>query len=92
MAKIVYAKLNKDGAADITLSKPLKIGGVDTTALRMREPTVRDQIVMDETEGGAALKEVTFFANLCGLVPDDLLAMGTRDYKRVQDAFGLFTD
>lgn len=93
MAKNPNVKLTADGtAADITLSKPLKIGGADVTALRMREPTVGDQLVHDATTGGDAAREVGFMANLCDLAPADLNRLGLRDYRRVQEAFQLFID
>lgn len=86
-------KLNDAGdAADITLSKPLDIGGTKLTALRMREPTVKDQLVMDESSGGAAKKEVSFFAHLTGQAPSDIERLPMRDYQRMQDAYSLFID
>ncbi|RSZ56158.1 phage tail assembly protein [Massilia atriviolacea] len=93
MAKTSNVKMSADGsAADITLTKPLNIDGTNVGALRMREPTVDDQLVHDLTNGSDAAREVEFMAKLCGLAPSNLRAMGLRDYRRVQEAFQLFID
>ncbi|MDM5178526.1 phage tail assembly protein [Massilia sp. DJPM01] len=93
MANTSNVKMNADGsAADITLTKPLNIDGTNVGALRMREPTVDDQLVHDLTTGSDAAREVEFMAKLCGLAPSNLRAMGLRDYRRVQEAFQLFID
>lgn len=75
------------GFVDVVLSRPLEIDGVQVKALRMREPTVADQIAMDEMKGGEATKEVGMFANLCEVAPDDIKKLTLRDYKKVQAAF-----
>jgi hypothetical protein len=92
MAAKDFVKLNDQGDADITLSKPLKIGGVDVPALRMREPTVNDQLIADAMTGTDADKELAMFGNLTSQAPDDIKRLTMRDYKRVQAAYGLFID
>lgn len=79
-----------DGFIDLTLSRPLNVDGAKVSTVRMREPTVLDQKVMAKTDGDSTDKEVTFFANLCGLVPSDLDAMPMRDYSRLQTAYMCF--
>lgn len=81
-----------EGHADITLSRPAKIDGADTTALRMREPNVQDQISSTEGMGSDSVKEIGMFANLCEVSPDDLRQLPLRDYKRLQTAFLGFID
>jgi hypothetical protein len=93
MAKITNIKMSPDGSfADITLSKPLNLNGTPVTALRMREPTVRDQLAHDAKTGSDAAREVEYMGDLCGMAPSDLQAMGLKDYRRVQEAFQLFID
>lgn len=72
---------------DIKLSKPIKIDGADVKTLRMREPTVADQLAMDKMGGGDAEKEVAMLAMLCMVAPTDLHQLTLRDYKKVQGEF-----
>lgn len=90
--KIEWLKNNDDGSVDVTLSRPASIAGVSTAAVRMREPTVGDQEVASEMSGSDASREITVFANLCGLVPDDIRKLPLRDYKRLQTAYLAFID
>ncbi|WP_367172344.1 phage tail assembly protein, partial [Aquabacterium sp.] len=46
-----FVQLDANGDAIVTLAKPLTIAGVSVSALKMREPTVKDQLVMDATAG-----------------------------------------
>lgn len=73
-----------DGFAVITL----KSGAT----LRMREPTVEDQLAIDKVKDGDAAKELSLFANLCEITPADLRKLTLRDYRRVQAAFASFID
>lgn len=92
MKKPEYLKHNDDGSVDITLSKPAEFGGVKTSTVRMREPTVGDQEVASEMSGSDASREIAIFANLCDLAPDDIRKMPLRDYKRLQTAYLGFMD
>ncbi len=78
------------GYVDIELARPLDIDGAQVTKLRMREPTVGDQMVADEMKGSDAAKEIATLANLCQVAPDDLKRLTLRDYKKVQAAFLAF--
>lgn len=84
--------LENEGFADIQLSRPLEIAGARTSALRMREPTVGDQLAAEKTRGEPADRELALFANLCEISPDDLKKLPMRDYKRVQAAYSGFLD
>ncbi len=79
------------GYVDIELSRPIEIDGAQVTALRMREPTVADQLILDEMKGSDATKEVTLVANLCEVTQDDIKRLTLRDYRKVQKAFSGFT-
>lgn len=87
-----FIKMNADGNAVITLAKAITIANVKVTAITMREPTVKDQLVMNAGEGNDADKELSLFGQLTGYAPDDLHALSLRDYKRLQKAFELFID
>lgn len=92
MAKNENVKLNEDGTADITLSRPIEISGTKVSAFRMSEPTVQTQLDMDAAKGSDVEKEIGMFANLCMQSPADIKRLPLRDYKRLQAAFDLFTD
>lgn len=94
MAKLPdYLKFNNEtGHCDITLSRPLKIAGVDVSVLRMREPTVADQEIASDMGGSDAAREIQTFANLCEQSPDDIRRLPLKDYKRLQAAYVNFID
>lgn len=94
MAKLPdYLKFNHEtGHCDITLSRPLKIAGVDVSVLRMREPTVADQEIASDMGGSDAAREIQTFANLCEQTPDDIRRLPLKDYKRLQAAYVNFID
>lgn len=78
------------GFVDIELSRPIEIDGAQVKVLRMREPTVADQLMLDDMKAGDATKEVTLVANLCEVTPDDVKKLKLRDYRKVQEAFAGF--
>lgn len=77
----------------ITLSKTYDIAGAKVSTITMREPTVQDLLAADlQTKGQSdAWREITMFANLCATPPDNIKVFGLRDYKRIQEAYRLFT-
>lgn len=79
-----------DDFTDIELTHPIKIAGVETKTIRMREPTVRDQLAANKIKGDDAEKELAMFANLCGIAPEDLHSMKMRDYTKLQEAYAGF--
>lgn len=79
------------GSVDIELSKPLTIDGTTVKALRMREPTVADQLAMAKQGGDPAEQELALVAALCMVKPTDLHQLTMRDYKKVQAALVDFT-
>ena len=78
----------------IELAKPLDIDGAKVSEIVMREPTVQDHLAAEmQTKGmGSAMQEITMFANLCDVSPEQVQTMTLRNYGRVQAAFKLFTD
>ncbi|SAL03088.1 hypothetical protein AWB77_06703 [Caballeronia fortuita] len=76
-----------DGHASITLSRPMNVGGAPVTALKMREPLLRDQVAMQEQKGTDLEREIFLFANLCEITPDQLKALPVRDYNRIVAAY-----
>lgn len=85
-----YLAQTDDGDMDITLRRAIKIDGASVKVLRMREPTVTDQLVMEATKGDDRAKEITMFANLCSLTPGDIKLLTLHDYQRVGEGFSTF--
>lgn len=81
-----------EGFIDIELSRALEIDGAKVNALRMREPTVEDQLAAEAIQGTDSQREIQTFANLCSIAPADIRRLPLRDYKRVQKAFLNFLD
>lgn len=87
-----YLTQNADGTVGIKLNTPIEIAGTKIPAVQMREPTINDQLVFEATKGSDAVKEVQLFANLCGHSAEDIKSLTVRDYRRLQAAYGTFTD
>ena len=77
---------------DVELSRSLEIDGASVKTLRLREPTVGDQLASDEAKGSEATKEIVMLANLCQIAPDDIKRLTLKDYKKLQTAFLSFLD
>lgn len=77
---------------DIKLTSPLTIAGAEVKALRMREPTVADQLAAEDAKGNDAAREIAMFANLCEVAPDDIKRLTLKDYRAAQKAFAGFLD
>jgi len=75
------------GFVDVELSRPMDIDGAQVKALRMREPTVADQLASEEMKGSDSAKEIAMLANLCEVSPDDIKRLTLKDYKKLQAAF-----
>lgn len=83
-----YLSYDPQGFCDITLDRPVTLAsGVEQSAMRMREPTVEDQITQDEMKGSEATKEVATMANLCEVAPDDIRRLPLKSYLRLQEAY-----
>jgi hypothetical protein len=80
-------KKNDQGYVDVELSRPMSIDGAQVKALRMREPTVADQLASEEMKGSDSAKEIAMLANLCEVSPDDIKRLTLKDYKKLQAAF-----
>ena len=76
----------------VELKYGIEIAGATVKVLHMRAPTVGDTLAADRLSGSDAEKEITIFANLCEIAPNDLHKMHLADYKRLQDAWRGFFD
>lgn len=85
-----WLKHGTDGRAEVTLSRPLNIGGTNMAALTMREPTVGDQLISEASGDSSAQREIALYANLMEVTPDDIKRLPLKDYRRLQIAFSDF--
>ena len=86
-----YLKPTTDGAhVDITLRRQYMFDNVPVSTLRMREPTVRDQLATSEMTGSDARKEIATIANLCEVTPANIESLAMADYLRLQAAYTSF--
>jgi hypothetical protein len=85
LAEELGVKFGPNGA-DIPLSRPIKVGGAEVKALRMREPELDDQLAQEDTPGSDLQKERAMVANLCMVTPAELGKLKLRDYRKVQAA------
>ncbi|CAG2144369.1 hypothetical protein LMG31506_02991 [Cupriavidus yeoncheonensis] len=81
-----------DGYADVTLSRPLDVNGAKLSTIRLREPTVRDQLAASKVSSDDAEQEIALAANLSDIAPDDIKGLTSRDYTRVRQALLGFLD
>ena len=77
-----------DGSVSITLARGVEVDGVRVMEVRMREPTVDDQLLASAGTSDAAMREVTLVANLLDVPPDAVRKATLRDYGRLQEALG----
>lgn len=80
-------KVTDAGFVDVELSRPLEIDGAQVKKLRLREPTVADQLASEELKGSDSAKEIAMLSNLCEIAPDDIKRLTLKDYKKLQAAF-----
>ena len=83
-----------DGSVTVSfadLKRPLKLDGTDVGSLRMREPTVQDQITADKQHGHRGDGEVALIANLTEQSPAAIGGMSMKQYRRCQTALEFFT-
>jgi len=70
----------------VTLKYPVKVKGVDYTALTLgRRLKVKDLLQADRQGGSAGEQEVIQFALMCGVAPDVIEELDAADYKALQN-------
>lgn len=71
----------------VTLKKPIQLNGVTVNQLRMREPTLGDQLDVNQLAKNNEEREIIMLSRLCDCAHTDLRALTLRDYAALQDAF-----
>jgi len=83
-----YLSYSGDGYCDISLDRQVTLGnGVEVGAIRMREPTVDDQVRHADAKGSEATKEIATMAHLTEMSPEDIKRLPLKSYKRLQEAY-----
>lgn len=72
---------------EITLEYPVKSGATEITALKMRRPRVKDQLIADKQNKHDADKEIHLFALLCEVDLTVIQELDMDDYEAVKNAF-----
>jgi Phage tail assembly chaperone proteins, E, or 41 or 14 len=73
----------------ITLLKPVIVDGETTSSLTLRELTV-DEMILHEKQHGTkttAEQDKFFFSMSCGVVPDVIGKLGSRDWNRLKSRY-----
>lgn len=76
--------------ATAKLTFPIKIDGAEVTELKMRRPTLGDQLRADKQCDNDVDTEITLIANLCEVTPSDLEKLDLKDYQTLQENFKSF--
>ena len=71
----------------LTLTFPVTLNGIETTALSMRRPKVRDMLVGEKKGKSDAEREIHVFANLCEVTPDLIQELDMADYAELQKTY-----
>ncbi|WPZ28984.1 phage tail assembly protein [Sulfitobacter sp. OXR-159] len=84
-----YITEGADGSYTVDLVRGLEIAGTKVTKLKLREPSLEDQLASQQA-GGSADTEIALIANLAEISPTDLHSAKMRDYARLQKALDFF--
>lgn len=87
--------LTEEDDGSITISfegmrKLPSLDGTEVSTLRMREPTLADQLGPQKAHKDMADAEVAIIANLMEVSPDNVKGLTMKQYARCQAAFAFF--
>lgn len=83
-----------DGAITVSfkdLTTFPQMDGTEIKSLRLREPTVEDQLSVSKAHPHSGDAEVALIANLSEQSPEAIKGMTLKQYSRCQKAIALFT-
>jgi len=75
---------------DVKFARELMIAGAMQKTVRMREPTVADQLAAMKAKGNEVEQEIVLVANLCMATPEEIKNLPMREYKKLQAALMVF--
>lgn len=71
----------------IKFSREYQFNGEWTDELKMREPTIQDEIIAQETAPNEKMIQLQMFANLCDISLDELKQLSSKDGMKVAKAY-----
>jgi Phage tail assembly chaperone proteins, E, or 41 or 14 len=73
----------------VKLKKPVTVDGQEYASLTMRELSVDDTILLERQnkDKGPVEQDKAFFAMSCGVVPEVIGKMGSRDWTRLKTRY-----
>ncbi len=74
----------------IPLDYPIEVDGITVKELNPRRPQVVDMLAVGQSSESDAEKELTLFANLCGVSPQSLHTLDMKDYGKLQTRYQSF--
>lgn len=74
----------------IQLDHPMQIDGQSIHELTIRRPKVKDLREAEKAGAGASEQELSLFARLTGINPEDLDEMDLADYQKLQQRYSAF--
>jgi hypothetical protein len=83
----------EDGSITVSfkdMKRPAKIEGTDVVELRMREPSVDDQLTQEKKHANKGDAEVAIIANLTEQSPEAIRGLTMRQYNRMATALAFF--
>ena len=87
-----YLTEHEDGSVSVRFKRPVQLGGVEVSEIRLRELTVADQIAASRAGKGVEV-DVMLICNLSeAATPDEVKALPSRAFNRLQDGLRLFLD
>ncbi|ECA8972920.1 phage tail assembly protein [Salmonella enterica subsp. enterica serovar Omuna] len=71
----------------VTLSRPFEINGAKVETITVREPKLRDRILFSKDKGDVEEKTARMLARLANLNIEDIYALPSCDYMKMEEAF-----
>lgn len=75
---------------EIKLSKKYDFNGVKTDTLQMREPTIGDEIIAQESAKNPEQVQLLMFGNLCDISLDELKKVTSKDGLEIVKVYNDF--
>lgn len=81
-----------DGSITVSFKgiRPAKIDGAEVFELRLREPTVDDQLTQEKKHAHKGDAEIALIANLAEISPDAIRSLSMKQYNRCATALAFF--
>lgn len=82
--------MDKRSSCEIKLDFPVQLADRSLETISMRRPTIGDILKHKIGANSGLKKDIAFYADLCGLVPDEMERLDSVDYDKIQTQFFRF--